>query len=74
MVIYFVKGDGKAYAVDADHRLEASEAERLTWLLGGASPLAAGSSLSSRRRNLRSHVAANIRKSRRGHLRNRRAA
>lgn len=48
MVIYFVKGDGKAYAVDADHRLEASEAERLTWLLGGASPLAAGSSLSGR--------------------------
>ena len=36
MVIYFVKGDGKAYAVDADHRLEASEAERLTWLLGAA--------------------------------------
>ena len=48
MVIYFVKGDGTAYAVDADHRLEAGEAERLTWLLGGASPLAAGSSLSGR--------------------------
>ena len=45
MVIYFIKGDGTAYAVDTDHRLEAGEIERLTWLLGGASPLAAGSSL-----------------------------
>ncbi len=48
MVIFFVKGDGIAYAVDTDHSLEASEIERLTWLLDGATPLPKGSCLNGK--------------------------
>ncbi|MBP3537729.1 MAG: phosphoribosylformylglycinamidine synthase [Muribaculaceae bacterium] len=48
MVTYFAKGEGTAYAVDTDHLLDASEIERLSWLFGGATPLAAGSRLSGR--------------------------
>ncbi len=46
MVTYFTKGDGTAYAVDTDHLLNAGEIERLSWLFGGAAPLAAGTCLS----------------------------
>ncbi len=42
MVSFFVHGD-TVYAVDADHRFNQSENERLTWLFGGAEAIDADS-------------------------------
>ncbi len=39
MVVFFKKGAGLITAVETDHKLDASELERLSWLFDGAKPL-----------------------------------
>lgn len=48
MVVFFATPEGTAYAVDSDRVFEHNELERLRWLFGNATPLAAGSNLSGR--------------------------
>ncbi|MDE6467601.1 MAG: phosphoribosylformylglycinamidine synthase, partial [Muribaculaceae bacterium] len=48
MVVFFTTPEGTAYAVDSDRVFEHNELERLRWLFGNATPLAAGSNLSGR--------------------------
>ncbi|MDE6178651.1 MAG: phosphoribosylformylglycinamidine synthase, partial [Duncaniella sp.] len=43
MVVFFKKGANTVYAVETTHKFSAEEAERLTWLFDGASPLASTS-------------------------------
>ncbi len=43
MVIYFKKGTSEVIAVESNHKFSDSEKERLTWLFGGAKPLASTS-------------------------------
>ncbi|MCM1449109.1 MAG: phosphoribosylformylglycinamidine synthase [Clostridiales bacterium] len=40
MITFFKKGASTIYAVESDHKFSDNEKERLTWLLGGAKPLA----------------------------------
>ena len=40
MVVFFKKGIDTFYAIETDHKFSDRETERLTWLLGGAKPLA----------------------------------
>ncbi|MDE6324482.1 MAG: phosphoribosylformylglycinamidine synthase, partial [Paramuribaculum sp.] len=43
MVIYFKKGASEVIAVESDHKFSDLEKEKLTWLFGGAKPLASTS-------------------------------
>ena len=43
MVVYFKKGVDTVYAVETDHKFSQEEKDKLTWLLGGAKPLASTS-------------------------------
>lgn len=43
MITFFKKGNHTVYAVESDHKFTESEKEKLTWLLGGANPLASTS-------------------------------
>lgn len=43
MVVFFKKGTGVVYAVETNHKFSADEAERLTWLFDGATPLSSTS-------------------------------
>ena len=43
MVVFFKKGANLVIAVETTHRPDAAEAEKLSWLFGGATPLAATS-------------------------------
>ncbi len=47
MVTFFKKGANEIYAVESDHKFNDLEKEKLTWLLGGAKPLA-GTSVKGR--------------------------
>ena len=43
MVIYFKKGASEIIAVESTHKFSDSEKEKLSWLFGGAKPLASTS-------------------------------
>ena len=43
MVVFFKKGAANVIAVETDHRFSEAEKEKLTWLFGGAKPLASTS-------------------------------
>ena len=43
MVIYFKKGTSEVIAVESTHKFSEQEKEKLTWLFGGARPLASTS-------------------------------
>ena len=43
MVVFFKKGAAKVIAVETDHRFNDEEKEKLSWLFGGATPLASTS-------------------------------
>ncbi len=42
MLVFFKKGADKVFAVETDHSFDKSEKQKLKWLLGGATPTAAG--------------------------------
>ncbi len=43
MVVFFKKGSNHIIAVETNHKFSDSEKEKLSWLFGGAKPLASTS-------------------------------
>ena len=43
MVVFFKKGANLIYAVETNHKFTPEEAEKLTWLFDGATPLSSTS-------------------------------